>query len=112
MVEDDEEEDREKYEIDASGLLPDELALEFDDDEEELEECEPPLSLGFNGLVGLATTVFSPKPIREADSDDHDDWHLTSGVRRGDGVKAATGEIKSAAAMAEVREIVDFIVNI
>ena len=46
MVEDDEEEDREKYEIDASGLLPDELALEFDDDEEELEECEPPLSLG------------------------------------------------------------------
>ena len=31
-------------------------------------------------------------------------------MRRGDGVKAATGEIKSVAAMADVREIVDFIV--
>ena len=47
LVEEDEEEDPEEYEVDSSGLLPDELALEFDDDEEELEECEPPLSLGF-----------------------------------------------------------------
>ena len=61
-------------------------------------------------LFGLATTVFSPKPLPDADSDDHDDWHLTSGVLRGDGVKAATGEITSAAAIADVREIVDFIV--
>lgn len=46
LADDDEEEDPEEYEADASGFLPDEFVLEFDD-EEELEEWEPLLVLGF-----------------------------------------------------------------